>query len=80
MANRWTNRWRNLHQGDSKAERGLAEIECAQAEAQDTRSCLKPGCGGTGHYRPGVGGWWCNTCGDLVDNGRGRTNAPKVAA
>lgn len=66
MKNPWAERWRGFKDGHDKGEDAMLEQEARWAEQTPTVPCNKDGCDGTGYYRPGVGGWWCNKCRDLV--------------
>jgi hypothetical protein len=63
--NPWSSRWRTFKDGHDPHEDALLEMEARDAERMPVYECEVEGCGGTTHYRPGVGGWWCDTCGEL---------------
>jgi ribosomal protein L37AE/L43A len=67
MANQnpFTTRWRSFGYGENKLERQVIEREARDAESRETYPCSQPECEGTCYYRPGVGGWWCDICGEL---------------
>lgn len=63
--NKWSRRWVDLSLGDDRNERALAQMEADQSDALGSYSCPKEGCNGKCYHRPGVGGWWCDTCNQL---------------
>lgn len=66
LHNPWAHRWATAFAGfNSRIEQRLMEVEAKQAEAEGSYPCPKPGCSGQCWYRPGVGGWWCDTCQQL---------------
>jgi len=68
MSNYWADRWRQFktYHPDDELEDEALEREAIEAENMETYPCEEEGCNGTAHYRPGVGGWWCTTCGELI--------------
>ena len=67
MQNPYASRWTTFADGSDKHEDRMIRYEAAEAEAMDTQDCnQKDGCDGTCYYRPGVGGWWCGKCGELM--------------
>lgn len=52
-----------IGQNDGGLEKQMLRYEAQSAEDTETYPCA---CGGTFYYRPGVGGWWCSKCGELM--------------
>ena len=67
MSNNWADRWRQFKtNGYDDAEDAAIEREAQEAEQMPTYPCEEEDCDGTAYYRPGVGGWWCTTCNELI--------------
>ena len=66
MTNPYASRWTTFADGHDRHEDTMIRYEAAEAEAMPTQDCTEDDCTGTAYYRPGVGGWWCGTCGELV--------------
>lgn len=65
MKNKFAANWRTYGYGEGRLERQAIEREARDAESRETYPCSQPDCGGTCFYRPGVGGWFCEKCGEL---------------
>ena len=67
MKNPWADRWRTFKSYDpeDELEDQAIEREAREAEELPVFPCNQEGCNGKAHYRPGVGGYWCDTCKEL---------------
>jgi hypothetical protein len=69
-AKRWVNEFGRWNEPNHD-ERHMYEVEASHAESQPSYPCEVEGCTGTTYYRPGVGGWWCDTCRGLRSQNNG---------
>lgn len=66
LNNPWADRWDGYQDGHDAYEDAAIRHEAQEARDMDTGDCIEEGCNGTTFYRPGVGGWWCEACGELA--------------
>lgn len=66
LNNPWADRWDGYQDGYDRYEDAAIRRESQDAREMPTQDCIEDGCSGTCYYRPGVGGWWCGTCGELA--------------
>jgi hypothetical protein len=68
LNNPWADRWENTYQDGDRMNDALIRMEAQEARQQPAHPCTNEDCEDyekdTAYYRPGVGGWWCSTCGE----------------
>lgn len=62
--NPFAQRWEDMAAYERGMERKAMVREARISQSEEVYTCEK--CGGDAFHRPGVGGWWCEDCGELV--------------
>jgi len=69
MQNPWADRWeQNYQDGVDHLNDAAIRSEAQEARGVEMHPCTNEACTEyntlAAYYRPGVGGWWCGTCGE----------------